>query len=373
MTVCFFSAQYLPTVGGVERYTFNLAKRLIAAGHQVLVVTSAKPGLPVHERDAWGIEVLRIPCWLPMNGRFPFPKLGALRAVWKHSINFAVIQTRFYPMSVAAALGCKRRGIPAIVIDHSTGHMPMGNSLLNFFGSQYEHLAAAFIKPCVRGFYGVSLAVNDWLGHFGIAAKGTLHNAVDPNELESTASQKDWRSDLGLSADTRLIAFVGRIIPEKGAAQLAEAFTALAPKKAALLIAGDGPQLAALKASPLPGVHYLGSVPYPDILALYQQAALFCLPTTYAEGFPTTFLEAAACGCPILTTVTGGSSELMPTPDYGIQLPDADPSKWREALNRALSDEGWRRKASQLCRDNLNKHFTWDAVAAQLLRILEEA
>ena len=37
MTLCFFSAQYLPTVGGVERYTFNLAKRAVQAGHQVLV------------------------------------------------------------------------------------------------------------------------------------------------------------------------------------------------------------------------------------------------------------------------------------------------------------------------------------------------
>ena len=48
MTICYFSAQYLPTVGGVERYTFNLAKRAVAAGHRALVVTSALPGLPAH-------------------------------------------------------------------------------------------------------------------------------------------------------------------------------------------------------------------------------------------------------------------------------------------------------------------------------------
>ena len=51
MTLCFFSAQYLPTVGGVERYTFNLAKRAVQAGHRVLVVTSALPGLPQEETD----------------------------------------------------------------------------------------------------------------------------------------------------------------------------------------------------------------------------------------------------------------------------------------------------------------------------------
>ena len=54
MTLCFFSAQYLPTVGGVERYTFNLAKRAVQAGHRVLVVTSALPGLPQEETDENG-------------------------------------------------------------------------------------------------------------------------------------------------------------------------------------------------------------------------------------------------------------------------------------------------------------------------------
>lgn len=41
MTICYFSAQYLPTVGGVERYTWNLARRTVATGHRAIVVTSA--------------------------------------------------------------------------------------------------------------------------------------------------------------------------------------------------------------------------------------------------------------------------------------------------------------------------------------------
>ena len=52
MTILYFSAQYLPTVGGVERYTWNLALRTVRAGHRAVVVTSALPGLPVHETDA---------------------------------------------------------------------------------------------------------------------------------------------------------------------------------------------------------------------------------------------------------------------------------------------------------------------------------
>lgn len=373
MQVCFFSAQYLPTIGGVERYTYNLAKRLIAAGHQVLVVTSLKPGLAQRETDPSGIRILRVPCYLAMNGRFPFPYPGALKELEKETIDFAVIQTRFYPLSFDASWFCRKKKIPSIVVDHSTGHMPMGNPILNFAGGLYEHFVAWYIKHRVNGFYGVSLAVNQWLTHFGIKAKGCLHNAVDPEELENTASQKDWRAELGLDPDTRLVAFVGRIIPEKGVEPLARAFGALNRQDARLLVAGEGPQLEQLKALGLPGVIFLGAVPYPDVLALLRQADLYCLPTTYAEGFPTTFLEAAACGCPILSTVTGGSEELMPTPDYGIQLKDTNPETWKKALAEALDNESWRKEASRLCRANLDAHFTWDRVAGELLTILQSS
>lgn len=76
MTICYFSAQYLPTVGGVERYTWNLARCTVAAGHRAIVVTSALPNLPEHEIDGDGIEIYRLPVCPVMNGRFPVIKPG---------------------------------------------------------------------------------------------------------------------------------------------------------------------------------------------------------------------------------------------------------------------------------------------------------
>ena len=100
MTICFFSAQYLPTVGGVERYTYNLARRVVKAGHKALVVTSALPGLPDHETDAEGIEILRLPVWPLMNGRFPVLRPGRdfsrlEKLLWGRKIDFCLINTPF--------------------------------------------------------------------------------------------------------------------------------------------------------------------------------------------------------------------------------------------------------------------------------------
>mgnify|MGYP003271345499 FL=1 len=98
MTICYFSAQYLPTVGGVERYTWNLARRTVATGHRAIVVTSALPNLPEHEIDGDGIEIYRLPVWPVMNGRFPVIKPGArfhalTAQIWAQKLDFCVVQT----------------------------------------------------------------------------------------------------------------------------------------------------------------------------------------------------------------------------------------------------------------------------------------
>ena len=87
MVICFFSTQYLPHPRRVERYTWNLARRCVAAGHRALVVTASLPGLPARERDADGIEIYRLPSWPVMGGRFPVLKpLADADDLWAQGI-----------------------------------------------------------------------------------------------------------------------------------------------------------------------------------------------------------------------------------------------------------------------------------------------
>lgn len=382
MTICFFSAQYLPTVGGVERYTHNLAQRVVAAGHQAIVVTSALPGLPAQEEQE-GVTIFRLPAWLLMNGRFPVPHPGAAFSalaakLWAMPIDFCLIQTRFYPLSLYAARQAKRRGIPAIVVDHSTGHMPMGRGPVAWAAHCYEHLACRFLRRQQVSFYGVSQAVCGWLTHFGLQPAGQLYNAVDPTQLEGIAfakDAKDWRAALGIGPQQPLVVFAGRIIPEKGVQELIDAFRTLELPNAVLAVAGDGPLLAQLRQNCPAQVHLLGSLPYAETLQLMAQADLYCLPTRYAEGFPTTFLEAAACGCPILTSRTGGSDELLPDESYGIQLEQPTAPAIQKALMQALAPDAacWRTQAAEKTAQRLRQHFTWEAVTQRLLEIAEDA
>lgn len=375
MTICFFSTQYLPTPGGVERYTWNLALRTVRDGGRAIVVTSALPGLPDHEIDADGIEIYRLPVFAAMGGRFPVlrpgPGFRALcRRLFANPIDFAVIQTRMYVESVWAAQALRRRHIPALVIDHSTGYMPMGGGLPGLAGQVYEQLACRLIAATGAPFYGVSSAVVRWLAAFGVKAAGTLPNAVDPAALaaENAADPFDWREALGLAPGAGLVAFIGRLIPEKGAVALAEAVATL--PGVTLAAAGAGPEEEALRAA---GAKVLGALPHHRVVQLLTQADVYCLPTRYAEGFPTTLLEAAACGCPILCTPTAGTEELLPGPRYGTLLTDTSPAALREALRPLLEDPAAARARAAAARARVEAHFTWDAVFATIKAIAERA
>lgn len=373
MTILYFSAQYLPTVGGVERYTWNLALRTVRAGHRAVVVTSALPGLPHRETDDDGIEIVRLPVWPVMKGRFPVVRPSGARAlrrlVAETKPDFCVIQTRMYTQSVLAARAVHRAGVPAVVIDHSTGYMPVGGGPVGLAGRMYEHLACGLIRRTGPDFYGVSAAVCRWLKTFGITAKGCLPNAVDPAALarENAEAPQDWRRTLGLDPDTKLVLFVGRLIPEKGAVALARAVADL--PGTVLVAAGDGLDRDRLREL---GAVAPGALEHRAVVQLLHQADAYCLPTRYAEGFPTTLLEAAACVCPILCTPTAGTEELLPGPEYGTLLADTDPATIRAGLQGLLADPESARRKARAARANLDAHFTWDAVFAKIMAIARE-
>ncbi|PWM62802.1 MAG: hypothetical protein DBX91_02080 [Subdoligranulum variabile] len=372
MTFCFFTAQYLPTPGGVERYTWNLARRCAAAGHRALIVTSALPGLPDRERDADGLEIWRLPALPVMNGRFPVLRPFAPAAdLWAQGIDFAVIQTRMYTQSIWAARQCKKRGIPALVIDHSTGYM-MHGGLGGLLGRWYEHLACGIIRRCGFPFYGVSQDVCAWLRTFGVKAAGTLPNAVDPQELQALAKTDpaDWRQKLQVPAGGRLVVFIGRLIPEKGALRLAKAVQQI--PGCTLAVAGTGPEEAALRALGGP-VRVLGALPHAEVVQLLCQADCYCLPTEYAEGFPTTLLEAAACRCPIVCTHTAGTGELLPDDGHAVFVADTEPATLAAALRAVLQDPQAARARADRAYSRLCAHFTWQAVFATMMETAQNA
>lgn len=376
MHFLFFSPQYLPTPGGVERYTYNLTHQLCSLGHAVTILTSSLPGLPSQDIAENGTKIIRIPSFSFMNGRFPIPKPGAYKYIQKHLSNtvydFVVIQTRFYPLCILASKYVQRYQIPTIVIEHGTKHLSLDNPLLNIAGNAYEHTAMKYVKKKCPHFYGVSKACCQWLLHFHIKASGVLYNSIDIDALlaEKASVTRDMRNDLNITPGSPLIVFIGRLIKEKGIFELVDAFASVIKKHptAVLAIVGDGPALSALQNKTTNQIVFCGTLSHPDILSLLSSCNIFCLPT-YSEGFSSVILEAAALKCCIATTPTGGSPELIQNSVSGFLFESKNIAELEKALCYALENPSLCKSMGKEVYKNVTTQFSWQKTAQNLLTI----
>lgn len=170
--------------------------------------------------------------------------------------------------------------------------------------------------------------------------------AVMPNGIDTArfrpdgATRAEKRAELGFDAAAPLLLHVGRLVPEKNQTLLLEAFARLPSSLASaqLLIAGDGPERAALERriaalSLGDRVRLLGT--RADVPALLNAADVFALSSDI-EGMPLVVGEAMACGCPVVATDAAGVAQMVD--GFGQVVPRGDADALAAALSRALRE-----------------------------------
>lgn len=374
--ICIFSAQYLPHLGGVERYTYNLATELYRQGNQVMIVTSNVGELLTYEKKD-GIEIYRVPCYSLMNGRYPFLKpdrafMKIHRKLLKTKFDLIVINTRFYPHSVYGTILAKKQKTRCIMIDHGTSHMTVHNPIGDLLEQTVEHFLTMLDKINCKEYYGVSQACTEWLKHFHIQAKGVLYNAINLEKIENVKKNPctDYRKKYNIPEDGVVISFTGRLLKEKGILQLIDAVNQLRTEgnPIYLFLAGDGDEEKTVQEKASEGIIPLGRLEFEEIIAMLQQTDIFCLPSD-SEGFSTSVLEAAACNCYIITTERGGSKEMLLSRDYGMIIKENDVETVKNALAEVMYEKDYRDQAVQKTYERLKQNYTWEIVASKVYDI----
>lgn len=374
---CIFTAQYLPHLGGVERYTYNLAKKLIEKGNEVVIVTSNVYKLAEFEVMD-GIPVYRLPCLNLLAGRYPvlkptkvFRKIN--KALKEQHFDMVIVNTRFYFHSLYGMLFAKKKGIKCITIEHGTGHLSVHNKFFDKIGSIFEHILTAIDKRLCKDYYGVSKACNEWVKHFGITAKGVLYNSIDVNDIAELSNRRvtDYRKQHNIPQSATVITFTGRLLKEKGLPQLLNVADKLCKEQddLYLFIAGDGDMEEEVNRRGTDRIIPLGRIDYEHIAALLNDTDIFCLPTSYAEGLPTSVLEAAACKCYCVTTARGGAKELLLNEQYGSVIENNDEDILYAELKRVINDKPLRKAAVEKTFNELKDNFTWETVAKRVENI----
>ncbi len=255
--------------------------------------------------------------------RFPLiPRFGArlnpamvARAVLAavRGQTFDVVDAQFfYPdgpaaMRVAAALdlpfSAKARGADISHFGHDPATAPQ--------------LLAAAAKAA--GLLAVSDAMRDDMTAIGIdPAKVTTHYTGIDTARFHPGDRTAARAALGFD-DAPMILTVGALIPRKGQDLVIEALAALPGVHYYLAGAGETEgryRTLAARLGVADRVHFMGPVANADLPMLYRAADIVVMPSA-SEGLANAWVEAIACGTPIVISDAGGAAELVTSPVAG--------------------------------------------------------
>jgi len=354
--------------GGEDRVVAAEAALLRAAGHEVVTHVVDNPE---GARDA--AVALARSTWNPAAARAVRDLAGAVRPDVAH------VHNTWYALSPSVYGALHDRGVPVVATLHNYRLLCV-NGLLFRDGGPCTDCVGRLPWPgvrhrCYRGSAATSAAVAGMLAVH--RARGTWSRDVDL-WLALTGQARDQLLAGGLPPDrtavkpnvvpdpgprrlppsrSTTVLFVGRLVPEKGVAQLVDAWALRDRGPLRLLILGDGPLRAELTARRVPGVEVAGPRDSGDVQAAMLSARALAFPSRWAEPCPMVVLEALAAGLPLLAADVGGVPELAP-PAARVALPaPGDAAAWSVALH-GLGDPAGLDAAGVAARDRWSSAFS---------------
>ncbi len=277
-----------------------------------------------------------VPMLADLRGRFPFDVIDA---------------EFFWPDGPAAVALGRRLGVPVSIKARGAD--------IHFWGRRRS--TAGQVLAAGRhadGLLAVSGALADDMAALGMERDriAVHHTGVDLDRFKPT--DKDTaKQALGIAGP--LVVTPGALIERKGQAIAIDALRSL--PGATLLLVGDGPDRPALErqaAAQGARIRFTGAVPNARVAELLAAADVMLLPTR-SEGLANVWVEALACGTPVVTCDVGGAREAIPE-DCG-RLVGRDPAAFAAAAWHLIAHP----PASECLRDAAAR-FSWQRNAEEL-------
>ncbi len=118
-------------------------------------------------------------------------------------------------------------------------------------------------------------------------------------------------------------------------------------------------------------VHFLSGLSYSQLAGCYSACEIFALPSR-GEGFGLVYLEAMACGKPVIGGAHGGAPEIIQDGVTGYVVPHGDPIQLATSIETLLSDPALAREMGARGRQRAENEFRFNVFAKSLKKILRE-
>lgn len=361
-----------PNRGGSQKHTLLLCRELHRLG---VFAAIACPGGEDYEKDIResGITCVDLPSPQNQNIKSTVKRLCEIIQKQRYDlIHLHELRAEYWGWRV----GRKFRNIPILTTVHN---------MLNYgpIPSQKRFVYRWLFKFMSRRFDRI-LCVSEFnrqntIKYFGLNDEKcvTIHNGVELEEIENTPADPQILIKWGLDPGKPIVGVAGRMVHGlKGMDIFLRAMADVAREApdCQFLIAGDGPDLMALKAiakelSLTERVFFVGWSS--NLISVMKSSTVWCMTSRW-ESLPRVMLEAMAAGCPVVATDVGGVREVILDQKNGVIIPPEDPNALAKAVTYLLKN---RKAASDMARTGrtiIASHFTSSIHAEKTLKVYKE-
>jgi spore coat protein SA len=361
-----------PIRGGAIQTYVDAVSALLGSRHDLTILGVSDPDLPERER-AGGIQYVRVP-----GGRLDLYLEGVAQFLQEQAFDVIHIFNRPRVVLPARQMAPKARIV-----------LSMHNDMFELRKIDPAEARAAIAE--LERIVTVSDYVGNRICELYPEAKGkvqTVYSGVDLKQFAphwssaARATREALRREHNLSGK-KVILFVGRLSPKKGADVLVRAMPELVRRHpdAALVLVGSkwygedrvsdfvGYVRALAARSPIPVVT-TGFVTPDQVHQFFAAGDLFVCASQWEEPLARVHYEAMAAGLPIVTTRRGGNPEVVDGEGTGIVIDNPeDPSAFAAAIGSLLSDSSRRQQMGRKGRELAEARFGWNRVAQELIAV----
>lgn len=354
-----------PRAGGIETFLIGLIERL---PHSSVIVYASQQGDTYTYDQAWlddfGVEVIRdkakilLPSW----------RVGK---IVRKLLRERKIEIVFFGAAAPLALlsqGLRRAGAKQIVaLTH--GHEVWWSKIWPFslmlrrIGHGVDHLT--YLGEFTRSKISASLTQSQ------AAAMVKIAPGIDTSHFAPPASPDSLRSELGL-VDKKVVVSVGRLVHRKGQDILIDSMADISKTitNAHLLLIGEGPyrkhlENRAQKVGVADRITFIGRISYKDLPRYIAIGDVFAMPARSrfagleVEGLGIVYLEASACGLPVVGGDSGGAPDAVLHGETGLVVDGRSKRAVADAIIELFLDSQRARKLGAQGRIWVEENWNW--------------
>jgi len=368
MKILFLTNNFPPQSGGISRFAVNICRQLGARGNKVDVLSIVDRVSDIPQKDAsYRIINCKRPAWF---SSLPVILRTIILAKNRYDLFFmGDLQTTGV---LGMYLVSRIFKVPYIILLHG---FDMEYLKSRFFFDRF--LARLYLKHAKLILVN-SLATKQRAMSNGIVPSRikVLNPGVDANYFKKKESVKSYQDKFKLNGK-RVVLTVSRLVERKGHKYVIEAVAMLKNEIPNIhyLIVGNGPE----KNKLVEYVHRIGvsdKVSFVDpaqddeLPYYYSLAEVFVMPALAEgndyEGFGMVYLEANACGLPVIGFKSGGVEDAIIDGETGVLVKEKDVQGLSGAIKQLLQDNAMRVKMGEAGRKRAEKLFSWQAIGDRL-------